>query len=106
MYAIRSYYELSDEDISQYEIDVNNVRVNDNSTHPHSLKNVIRNLRNSITHGNFNQEDTSGGNIRTLRFQDFKVNNGKKTKTFELILEVEQFRYFAIRVATEVLATR
>lgn len=56
---------FSDEDISHFGIDVNKVRVNDNSGCPHSLKNVLRHIRNSIAHGNFNQEDTSGGVIRT-----------------------------------------
>lgn len=97
---------LPDEDICQYGIDVNKVRVNDNSGCPHSLKNVLRHIRNSIAHGNFNQEDTSGGIIRTLRFQDFMKKNGREIETFEMKIGVEEFRRFAIRVANEVLATR
>lgn len=97
---------LQDEDICQYGIAVNKVRVNDNSGCSHSLKNVLRHIRNSIAHGNFNQEDTSGGIIRSLRFQDYVKENGRRKRTFEMTIRVEEFRSFAIRVANEVLATR
>lgn len=97
---------LSDEDVSQYGIDMNKIRVNDNSGFPNSFKNILRHIRNSISHGNFNQSDTSGGIIRTLRFQDFMKENGRRKKTFEMTISVEEFRKFAIGVATEVLATR
>ncbi len=96
---------LPDEDINRFGIDANKIKVNDNSMHPHSLKNVLRHIRNSIAHGNFNQEDCTDGVIKSLRFQDFKTANRQNVKTFDFVCGVSQFRSFAIKVATEILAT-
>lgn len=97
---------LPDIDIQSYGINSRLVRLNDGNSQPYSLKNVLRHIRNSIAHGNFKQEDVSGGIIRSLRFQDFNIIRGKSNLTFELILGVEEFRDFAMRVASDVLLTK
>ncbi len=100
------FNQLPDVDVSSYGIDLSKIQVNDKYRLPYSLKNILRHIRNSIAHGNFNQEDSSGSIIRSLRFQDFKKVNEQKIMTFEMIIDVYQFRDFAIRVASEVLSTK
>lgn len=90
----------------EYGIDLNRVQVNDNSTCPHSLKNVLRHIRNSIAHGNFKQVKIRDGQIESLMFQDFNPHHQGGNKIFELEIKFDKFRKFAIKVATEVLETR
>lgn len=93
-------------DISDYDLDKKYVHVNDGRNNAYSIKNIVIHLRNSIAHGYFQQESIQAGQIKSLKFQDFNPPNRGGNKTFEIVINVDQFREFVIKVAKEVLETR
>lgn len=90
--------------IQDYNIETQKLFIDDGRHNKYKVKNIVIHVRNSISHGNFKQESILDGKIESLKFEDF--NPADRNKTFEMIISVDEFKKFAIRVANEVLATR
>lgn len=92
--------------VQDFDLETQKLFINDGRHNTHSVKNIVIHIRNSISHGNFQQKSIHNGQIESLEFQDFNPPDMGGNKTFEMIISVDEFKKFAIRVATEVLATR
>lgn len=66
------------------------------------ISNVLRHMRNGISHGHITQYASMKGEIETIRIQDILDDNC----TFEVILTPIELKKFSIYIAEEILKTK
>lgn len=68
----------------------------------YSFNNVLRHIRNGISHGHIAQVSTREGEIESIKIEDFY----RGQKTFEIVVMPKQLEQFAIYTAEAILASR
>lgn len=57
-----------------------------------TVKQIVRHLRNSVSHYHFRMFDNSQNQISKIRFEDYAPNNGPKT--FEAVITIDELNRF------------
>lgn len=98
------YDNLPDEIVSKekWGIDANDIKV---CTPNKTIKHIVRHLRNSIGHNNFEYDCSlyASKPIDKILFQDFSKN---KNMTFQALLKFNDFSHFAIKIANYAIEHR
>lgn len=104
VFAKEKEYTISSTDYSNWGIKPEYIDSQYNNGKEMSIKNVIRHLRNSVCHCNFELKDKIGANkITHVIFKDFPKGNTTKGQNFYAEFPTNELKVFLLKLANSVL---